>query len=216
MNTAGQSASCVSGRRRSNVKARGFSMIELVVVLAIISIVASTAVATLSSLKGRVTFTSAASEVVSGLRLARASAMGRARPTAFMIDTVGGRWWAIEAPTGLTAATFDPAAPGTVIATGTLPRNVTFGPSSGYGKALPAPLTGVPMLSGQSPNFLYCSFCITSGFGMIRFETGAAVTFSGGPNAVGQQFTLTGLSDGVRRTKAVSIVSRTGAAFDFD
>ena len=191
-------------------------MIEMVVVLAIISIVAATAIATLGNLKGRVSFTSASTEVVSGLRLARATALGRATPTAFMIDSVGGRWWAIEAPVGLSVTTFNPSSPGTVISSGVLPSGISFGPSAGYGRALAAPLSGVPVMPAQSPSLPYCSFCVSSGMGMIRFETGARATFSAGPDTVGQQFSMTGLLNGVRRTMVVAIVGRTGATYDFE
>ncbi len=129
---------------------------------------------------------------------------------------MGNRWWSIEKPPALTLDTFSPSAPGTVLKTGTLPSGITFGPVTGYGSALPAPLAGIPTLASQSPNFRYCSFCRTSGtntgFGLIEFQAGSGAIFDSGPSTLGQQFTLTTTNNGVVRVIAISVITRTGAS----
>ena len=90
--------------------------------------------------------------------------------------------------------------------------------------ALPDPFAGIPILSGQSPNFNYCSFCNTGapnqGFGEILFEPAGSVQFSGGPPGVGQQFTLQGTiqtsSSTTVRTTAVAITGFSGVVEQFE
>ena len=203
---------------------RGFTLIEIVVVLGIVAVIAGISLGSLNKMQTRASYGVASNELVSGLRRTRAEAFGRATQTAFIIDTVGGRWWGIEAAIGFSVDTFNPASPGTVIVSGTLPTGTSFGPTAGYAQALAAPLAGVPMLSAASPNYLYCSFCNPStpnvGFGMVTFQPGATATFSGLSSAaaakVGQQFTLTGTASGPARYMAIAIVARTGATQVFE
>ena len=202
----------------------GFTLVELVVVIAVIGVVAAIVLGGIESLRKRASFTGAVGDIVTSLRKTRAEAFGRGIYTAFIVDTVGGRWWAIEAPNGISLSTFNPSAPGTVILTGSLPNGTVFGPTGGYGLALADPFAGIPILSGQSPNLNYCSFCNTGapnqGFGEILFEPAGSVQFSGGPPGVGQQFTLQGTiqsSAGVAvRTTAVTITALSGVIEQFD
>jgi len=97
---------------------------------------------------------------------------------------------------------------------------MVFGPSGGYGVALPAPFTGIPILPSQSPNFNYCSFCNTgspnSGFGEILFEPAGNAQFSGGPAGLGQQFTMQSTFQGRTRTTAVAITAFSGVVEKFE
>jgi hypothetical protein len=169
-------------------------------------------------------FSGSSGDLITSLRKTRAEAFGRGIYTAFIIDTVGGRWWGIEAPNGMNLSTFSPSAPGTVIVSGSLPAGTVFGPSTGYGVALPAPFVGIPTLSAQSPNYNYCSFCNTAapnlGFGEILFEPAGSAQFSGGPAAIGQQFILQGTFDNSAgspvRTMAVAITAFSGAIEKFE
>ncbi len=202
----------------------GFTLIEVVVVLAVIGVVAAIIFGGFEAVRKRASFSGSVGDIVTSLRKTRAEAFGRGTYTAFIVDTVGGRWWGIEAPNGINLSTFNPSAPGTVILSGTLPNGTVFGPTGGYGLALPDPFAGIPILSGQLPNFNYCSFCNTAapnqGFGEILFEPAGSVQFSGGPPGAGQQFTLQGTiqsSAGVSvRTTAVAITAFTGVIEQFD
>jgi general secretion pathway protein H len=77
---------------------RGFSLIELIVVLAILSIVA-VAVAPLATPWRRGTLIDvAAREVVLGLRAARAAAIYGNKETVFTLDGAAGHYWSDGAP----------------------------------------------------------------------------------------------------------------------
>jgi prepilin-type N-terminal cleavage/methylation domain-containing protein len=199
---------------------RGFTLIEAVTVLAVIGVIAGIVLGGIEILRKSSMFSGSSGDLITSLRKTRAEAFGRGIYTAFIIDTVGGRWWGIEAPNGLNLSTFNPSAPGTVIASGALPSETVFGPSGGYGAALPAPFAGIPTLPSQSPNFNYCSFCNTSspnaGFGEILFEPAGNAQFSGGPAAAGQQFTMQGAYQGSTRITAVAITAFSGVVEKFD
>ena len=154
--------------------ARGFSLIEAVTVVAIIGIVSGIVIGGIELLRKSGAFTGASGDIITGLRKTRAEAFGRGTYTAFIIDTVGGRWWGIEAPNGINLSTFNPSAPGKLIISGSLPSGTVFGPTGGYGAALPAPFSAIPTLPTQSPNLNFCSFCNTDnpnqGFGEMLFD----------------------------------------------
>jgi general secretion pathway protein H len=199
----------------------GVTLIEMVVVIAIVGVLAGLSVAALNRLKSQPSFANEAAEVEAALRRARAEAFSRGLRTAFVIDTEGHRWWTVEAPGGFDLSTFNPGAPAGLITSGAFsrvtpltPPATTFGPQSGYGKALAAPFARVPVLASEAPNRPFCSFCLTGGslpgFGFVEFEAGGAPRFSGGPAAVGQQFTITGASDVGSRTRVFVIVAHTG------
>jgi prepilin-type N-terminal cleavage/methylation domain-containing protein len=202
----------------------GFTLIELAVVLSVIAVVTAVVLGGIEAIRKRASYSGSVGDIVTSLRKTRAEAFGRGIYTAFIVDTVGGRWWGIEAPNGISLSTFNPSAPGTLILSGTLPNGTVFGPTAGYGLALADPFAGIPVLSGQSPNLNYCSFCNTSppnqGFGEILFEPAGSVQFSGGPPAVGQQFTLQGTiqSSGISsvRTTAVAITGFNGVIEQFE
>src|SRR5262249_19860766 len=97
------------------------------------------------------------------------------------------------------------------------------GSTGGYGAALPQPYAGVPAYASSSPapNFPYCSFCGTAapvGFGAIAFYGSGGVTFSGGPAAIGHQFTLQApqpSGNGIQ-VMTIAVIGRTGAITNFE
>jgi prepilin-type N-terminal cleavage/methylation domain-containing protein len=222
---------------RPVLRLRGFSLMEMMVALAIIAILFKLSVSTLSGLKSRGNFVSASGDLIEGLRGARAEAFGRGAPTVFIIDTVGGpdgrpRWWSVaDLDNNFTLAAFNPATPAPspdiLLGSGILPTGVTFGPAGspgGYGSALPQPYAGVPSYAGATPapNFPYCSFCSAgspAGFGAITFFGSGGAAFSGGTGTpLGHQFTIqapqpsgTGL-----QIMTVAVIARTGASATFE
>jgi prepilin-type N-terminal cleavage/methylation domain-containing protein len=134
---------------------RGFTLIEMMMVVAIVGVLAGMAAMALSRMKTRGNFASATGDFAATLRAARAEAFGRGNPTVVIVDTQAGAWWAIEDVLGtFTLASFDPANPAPsnpdgglgdrLIYRGTLPSGVSFGPSGGIGQALPMPFSGIP------------------------------------------------------------------------
>lgn len=199
---------------------RGFTLIEIGIALAILSIIGALSFAALGGMKKRAAYSNVTTELAIGVRRMRAEALGRGLTTVFVVDTVGGRWWGIEAPTGgFDLDTFDPAAPGEVMVSGRLPAEVTFGPST-HRPALAAPFSGVPMTSAQSPAYAYCSFCRTSGtntgFGAVVFSSDGTASFFGAASAVGHQFSVRGVSGDITRTFTVAIIGRSGVVEVFE
>lgn len=188
---------------------RGFTLIEMAVILVIIGILASLAMAGLEQMKTRAAFTSNAGDIVTGLRKTQAAAAGDGNYTAFIVDTQSKQWWGIQTTSAFTLAGFNPAAPGTVIASGQLDRNVSF-PAAGYGQALPAPFAAVPT---NSP----CTFCdVAAHRGSLLFAPSGSISFSVDPGGVAQQFTLQGQVGQTTRTIAVAVVGRTGLIESFE
>src|SRR5258708_23505651 len=141
---------------------RGFTLIEMVIAMAIIGIMAGLSIAAMSGLKKRGNFVSATGDLLEGLRLTRAEAFSRQAPCIFIIDTVGNNWWSIiDVANTFSLASFTPAtpapAPAVLLASGTLPTNVIFGPSAspgGYGSSyLPSPYGVIPGNSASSPTY---------------------------------------------------------------
>ncbi|MCI0571755.1 MAG: prepilin-type N-terminal cleavage/methylation domain-containing protein [Myxococcaceae bacterium] len=191
----------------------GFTLLELAVALAIAAILTALSVAALDGLRTRASFSNVSARIAQGVRQTRAEAFGRGVATAFIVDTVDGRWWGVEAPDGFDVDAFDPAAPGTVIVSGSFPEGITFGPTDGYGASLAAPFAGVPVTSA-------CSFCrdagTNQGFGAVVFEPRGGARFLGAPRAMGHQFTLTGTHRGATRTLAVAILGLSGVVETFE
>jgi prepilin-type N-terminal cleavage/methylation domain-containing protein len=196
-------------------RSAGFSLIEVSVVLAIIAILASLGIASLMDTTKRASFSSVAGDLITGIRRTQQESTGRGEYTAFIVDTVGNRWWGIQTDASFDLSTFDPANPGNLIVSGTFPsgaNKVVFGPAAGYGSTLSKPFDGVPTTSAGSPNLPYCSFCDTgTGMGAILFEPGAEVIkYNGGPNTPGQQFTVQWSYKKMTETLVVAVVTRTG------
>jgi prepilin-type N-terminal cleavage/methylation domain-containing protein len=211
---------------------RGFTLIEMVVAMAIVGIMAGLSIAALSGLKKRGNFVSATGDLLEGLRLTRAEAFSRQAPCVFIIDTVGNRWWSIiDIANAFNLTTFAPAtpapAPAVLLASGTLPTGVIFGPSGtpgGYGATyLPAPYGGIPGNTSTSPTpYGYCTFCLSSGtnagFGSISFYGAGSAVFSANSSAFGNQFTIQSPQPGGSglQTMTFAVVARTGAPATFE
>jgi len=210
---------------------RGFTLVEMATVLGIVAVLAALSITALSGLKNRGRFVSSSGDVLEGVRRTRAEAFSRGAPCIFVVDTAGGRWWSIaDLDNSFTLASFNPATPNpgndVLLASGTLATGVTYGPAGspgGYGAALPQPYAGVPSTASSSPapNFAYCSFCSTTapaGFGAITFFGSGGVTFSGGPAAIGHQFTIQSPkpSGSGLQIMTVAVIARTGAVTNFE
>jgi hypothetical protein len=173
-------------------------------------------VASLQRVKSRASFSAVSTEVMNGVKRTRMEAMNTGQYTAFVVDlNTPQRWFSIRTNNAFDLATFSPAACNVatcqILAQGELPTGISFGPTAGYGAALPAPLTGVPTNPASQPKF--CSFCRTAGpanWGSVLFAPGGSVVFSDGPAAIGQQLTMTSTRDGITRYKAIAIVAKTG------
>jgi prepilin-type N-terminal cleavage/methylation domain-containing protein len=230
---------------------RGFTLVEMLTVVAAMGILATLATVALTKLKARGNYSSATGDFVSTLRGARAESFARGDNTVVLIDTQHGQWCGFEDVGGaFAAAAWPPAsyatwcpppAPARLISSGSLPEDTSFGPHSGFGRALPPPFSGIPtgylniiLADGGSggtadisvdggsaaPNLKYCSFCDPgSGLGSITFLPSGGAVFSTGPQAVGGQVSLqstTVVSDGgsAEITPSVidfAIVSATGS-----
>lgn len=197
--------------------------------LALVAILSGIVISGIGGVKSRDNFAGATRQLVTALRQARAEAFSRGDGVLFVVDTNGGRWWTIEdVGANFDLNAFDPANPtaagDVLIANGTLPAGVSFGPAGGYGAALPQPFQLVPSYSGSSlaPAVPYCSFCTTSGaktgWGFIRFVPGARVAYSGGPAAApGQQLTMAGRGSGsIQQVLTVAVLTRTGGSATFE
>lgn len=201
---------------------RGFTLLEIAIVLVIITILAGLSIGGLDLMKARAGFASTAGDVVSALRRVQSDAYGNATYSAFVIDTSGGKWWALEnVEPQFSLASFDPANPTvrsdglgvrTVQASGTFSSNVHF---AGYGSTLPVPFASVPTTVAQGAAFASCSFCSASavgsnpaGSGVILFEEGAPVQFSHRTQSIGEQFSFSGTvkANGAQSTRSVAVV----------
>ncbi|MBF5042809.1 MULTISPECIES: Tfp pilus assembly protein FimT/FimU [Myxococcaceae] len=203
---------------------RGFTLLEIAIALAIVTTLAGLSYAALGNMKKRATYSNATTEVAQALRRMRAEAVGRGITTAFVVDTTGKRWWGVQAPAaGFNLDTFDPTAPGTVLASGTLPSDVSFAASS-YA-ALPAPFAQVPVTTAQGASLASCSFCkssgTNSGFGAVLFTSNGAASFAGAsaassPTVIGQQFSIKGTTGNLTRTFTVAVIRRSGVIEVFE
>lgn len=205
---------------------RGFTLLEVAITLAIISILAGLSFAALGSMKKRATYSNTTTEAAMAVRRMRAEALGRGVTTVFVLDTLGKRWWGLEAPSGgFSLDAFNPNSPGKVLVSGKLPTDVSFGPATNL-PALAAPFASVPMTTAAtSPAPRYCSFCRASGarkgFGAVIFSAGGTAKFtldaaSTAASALGQQFSLRGVSGSITRTFTVAIIGRTGVIEVFE
>jgi hypothetical protein len=191
------------------------------VVVGIVGVLSAMSMGGLEYMNKRASFTVAAGEILGSLRKTQAEATGRGDYTAFIVDTrpspVGGNYWGIETNGSFDVSTFNPAAPGNVIVSGSLPYLSSFGPAAGFGATLPKPYDSTPV-TGSIP---FCSFCLSNGFGAILFQPGGIATFNNAtPPPVGlgtyQQFTVTGTYGGGRRTILMAIVGKTGDVETFE
>src|SRR5438132_8518571 len=214
-------------------KARGFSLVEVGVGLAIVSALAAISILALRGLKQRGDYAGATGDVVTGLRLARSESFGRGQATYFIIDTTaatGVRWWSLlDVGGNFDIIAWDPANPtglgDRLLASGTLPPAVTVGTvDNTYPQQLPQPYQLVPSAVSPVASPLGCSFCLTSGarsgYGWVRFSPGSPpnATFPAGTTAstVGQELTLMFQSDLTSRMMVIAILARSGAVSNFE
>src|SRR4051812_12098949 len=80
-------------RRMRRLPARGFSLLELLTVLALVGILAGLSAAALGGLKKRATFVASSGDLLEALRQTRAEGFSRGAPCVFVVDTAGQRWW---------------------------------------------------------------------------------------------------------------------------
>lgn len=183
-------------------RARGFTLLEAAIVIAIIGILAAISGSLLSLRKPRANLANAMAEVQALLYSARQLAMAEGRDVAVMVfpdfanptrgvgrlvvyeDRVGdfftggangGVAFTTYQPGALRAGSFG-GATSTVVDTMDLPRGIVVSATTGYGSlTLPAPYTGIPVTT-------CCSFCGTGSNrrGAIRFDPRGQVTFYDG------------------------------------
>src|SRR5882724_5526041 len=178
-------AARVSRRRRAS----GFTLVEMLITVAIAGVLAGMSAMALNRLKSRGNFASATGDFLATLRTARAEAYARGNPTVVTVDGDTGRWWSVEDINGdFSLAAFDPATPAPsgdrLIYAGQLPSGTSFGPLDGWGAALPPPYSGIP--TG------YVNVLLADGGsgGVADISVDGGSTFSGGPLSVGQQISL--------------------------
>jgi prepilin-type N-terminal cleavage/methylation domain-containing protein len=205
---------------------RGFTLLEMAVAMAIFTVLAGISFAALGGMKKRASYSNATTELAMAVKRMRAEAMGRGVSTVFVVDTVGKRWWGLVAPdAGFDLATFSPTAPGKVLVSGTLPSDVSFGPTTNL-PALSAPFSAVPVTTtATAPAPRYCSFCratgANTGFGAVLFSSSGTAKFtldssSASASAIGHQFSIQGVSGALTRTFTVAIIGRTGVIEVFE
>jgi len=191
--------------RRSRSTARGYSLIELAVVVALIAILAGLAIRSLSSGRPRASLAGAALELQTFLHQARQTALADAKPVAVLIfpnyqyKTQIGRVILYQDGNGdffkggtVNFPAYDPAKFTTgpnssVIDSYDLPAGVVVG---GGGAALVAPYADIPIGS--------CSFCTDRG--AVRFDERGSATFWSGTGQVGTSVSPSGQSLSLQTT----------------
>jgi prepilin-type N-terminal cleavage/methylation domain-containing protein len=178
-----------------NRTSRGFTLVELGVVMAVIVVLGAMAVSSFSRQLPRSNLNSAASEIQAAMHGARQHALATGHDVWVMVfpqyvsSSGTGRLIVYEdaastfaAGGALTVGNYDPAtlafvAPGQVVTTVDLPTGIVVGPAAGRGTSatLPAPLAGIDVTRA-------CSFCTTSGDGRgaVRFRPNGSASFYAG------------------------------------
>lgn len=198
-----------------HARPRGFSLVEVLTVLAIIGVLAGMVAVGISRLKGAAARKSMAADLYSQFLLARSRALARERTQIIVIDAVAGTNGtfgyyqfedaatppAIFTPTQLnnllTAMTDPPTVPAgytlKLIEQRTSTTNGFLMATDAWPGALPVPWNGVGPLAVSTVGG--CSFC-AGGTGAIGFLPGGRVAFSDG-NAVGGFIVLAGDPGGI-------------------
>jgi prepilin-type N-terminal cleavage/methylation domain-containing protein len=208
---------------------RGFTLIEMLVTVAIIGVIGALAYSNLGRLRPKATLATTATELHSILHGARMSAVASSHDVAVLFfPATSGTSGSLGRIIVYEDGNFDFFAGGAVkfsnylptsnlagslsqiLTTYDLPQGVVIGPAAGMGASarLPAPLDGVDVTKD-------CSFCDTATVrrGAVRFDSRGRATFydAAGVKAVtgGGAFSLT--SSAVGGLKVFAIVASTGA-----
>ncbi len=207
--------------------AHGFTLIEMMIVVAVFGLLASLIAINISRQRPRATLASVTADLQGLIHGARQSALASGHDTIVMLfperaDQKPARVVVLEDPTftfmaGGGALDFDGYDPevlrypdGGRVEHLDLPGDIEFGPATGMGSALPAPLDTINVL-------VPCSFCSADASrnlrGAIRFDARGAATFYDTnavkrPSGNGASFTLTNPDLGQRNT--FIILSSTG------
>ena len=198
-------------------KLRGFSLVELATVLAIIAITSAITIYALGGVGKRANYSATTGGLITDLRKTRAEAYGRGSTTVFVVDSVGGNYWGIEdVSNNFSLANFNPAtpapAPDNLLVSGTFAKGLAFGPATGFGPVLPAPYSSILANSA-------CTFCGTFGsnvgFGSVLFQASGGAQFSSGA-AAGASFTVSQNLGSATQIMTIAILGRTGGAEYFE
>jgi prepilin-type N-terminal cleavage/methylation domain-containing protein len=178
---------------RQHPRPRGFTVVELVTVVAIAAVLAALAYVSFGRLRPRARLADASNELVAIVHGARQHALATGNDVVVMVfpqfagpDSTGrvvvyedGDFALFNASATPNFGGYDAVTPqagprSEVLVTYDLPRSVVVGPAAGAGagSAMPAPLAGIPI-------DVDCSFCATSGDrrGAIRFDPRGRATF---------------------------------------
>jgi prepilin-type N-terminal cleavage/methylation domain-containing protein len=216
-------------------KPRGFTLIEMMVVVAVIAVVTAVASFSMTRARPRATLAGATIELRSLLHQARQQALVSGAEVAVLVfpgvsaraDSLGrvviyqdGDFAFFSATSAVNFDGYNPLALGAgprgqVIDTFDLPRDVTFGPSTGLGTSavLPAPYAAIPVTTE-------CSFCLGTGAarrGAVVFDPRGRARFYGadGPPMVvdGGSISLTSLAlqGATPLVRLVAITGTTGS-----
>jgi prepilin-type N-terminal cleavage/methylation domain-containing protein len=216
---------------------RGFTLVEVAIVAAVLATLAALSIAALRGMRQRGSYASATGDVIGALRLARSESFGRGQAVYFIVDAnvatdaqgnpTAPRWWVLLDVGGdFDFTLWDPANPtglgDKVLSSGIFPPGVKVGAAAGYPQALASPYQLIPAAVGTTPtaNPAYCSFCLAGGarsnYGWVRFAPGGApaATFSGNTASMfGQELTVL-FDNGSRKwMMVVGILARSGAIF---
>jgi len=102
----------MTARGSQRRRASGFTLVEMLITVAIAGVLAGMSAMALNRLKSRGNFASATGDFLATLRTARAEAYARGNPTVVTVDVDTGRWWSVEDINGdFSLAAFDPATP---------------------------------------------------------------------------------------------------------
>jgi prepilin-type N-terminal cleavage/methylation domain-containing protein len=187
---------------------RGFTLVEVSVVLGIIVTLSALGVEALSALKPKSIFANTANDLLVRLREARMEAFSRGASVVVVLQKAEGRYWVIVDTDGnFDLTTFDPNAPAPspdrLLGTYSLEAPVRVGPSDGWGGPLPAPWGGVPATTACGP-------CGGGALGAITFlADGSAV--AGGARGTALTLEQPGLR---RRTFVVSALTGSIESFE--
>lgn len=199
-------------------RGRGFTLLELVVVVAVFLVLAGMTLVALGGMRSRAAFGSAAALFPADVRALRHKAIAEQRRRVLLfLAKEGGelRYIALADDTATSAEDLDPTASSVtsrVEVDRTFNGNVALGPAGGRGKPFLAPFSSVPHATP-------CSFCL-DGFalpwrtrGLLIFRTDGSIGFSGGgPAGVLSLFD----TDAPVRRASVAISGATGIVRVFE